>query len=419
MPVQPSSFLFLTTLKRSLSRNQPFIAVWLALFITIAGIGMVSPLLPKFASDMGASGIWVGLAFSGYTITQIPLMLVVGQLSDRFGKKRFLCLGLIIYAVAAVGYMLSPSYQELLAFRVFSGVGTALVIPVAYAYVGELSPTGSEGRYMGVLNVATIAGFGLGPALGGLIYDTFGMDATFLSMCVLSTLGFFTVLMFLPADPSREQVAAREAPTTSFPAMLKDNTMRAFVVFHLMLGISYGSVLAFLPIFMTDARQTSAAQVGLVISSRSIVNGVLSYPSGALSDRMNRVILVVAGGILLFVAISLIPSVGGFAALLPLLMAIGLCEAMTVPSATAIGVGKGREFGMGSVMGLGNMANATAMLIGSMLGGVIETSAGIDWVFRSAGLFGLACVTAFFFFIRRAKSGTSTPTTHIPTHFSA
>ncbi len=402
-PVRQPSPSTPARVKLSLSTNQPFIVVWLALFITIGGIGMVSPLLPKFAEDMGASGIYVGLAFSGYTITQIPLMLIVGRLSDRFGKKLFLCLGMIVYAIAALGYMLAPTYRELLVFRVLSGVGTALVIPIAYAYVGELAPLGREGRYMGILNVATIAGFGIGPVMGGFLYDSYGMDTAFFSMCILSAAGFLTVLLFLPPVPAAKQPAVREVRATSYISMLKDDNMRAVVAFYLMLGISYGAVLAFLPIFMTDVRQTSATQVGIVIASRSIVNGALSYPSGTLADRMNRVVLVVLGGALLFAAIALVPSVGGFAALLPLLMLIGLSEAMAVPSATAVGVGRGREFGMGSVMGLANMSNAVAMLLGSVGGGVIETSVGIEWVFRAAGIAGLACVLTFFFFMRRAK----------------
>jgi MFS family permease len=67
-------------------RNRPFIVVWLAVLISIAGIGMVSPLLAKFAEEMGATGSWLGLIFSGYAFTQIPLMPVVGRLADRFGK---------------------------------------------------------------------------------------------------------------------------------------------------------------------------------------------------------------------------------------------------------------------------------------------------------------------------------------------
>ena len=98
------------------ANRKAFLVVWLALFVTVTGIAMVTPLLPVFAEDMGASGIWLGLAFSGFAITQIPLMPVVGRLSDKFGKKMFLWAGLILYAIAAVGYVWSPSYHELVLF---------------------------------------------------------------------------------------------------------------------------------------------------------------------------------------------------------------------------------------------------------------------------------------------------------------
>ena len=159
---------------------------------------MVSPLLSVFAEEFGASGIWLGLAFSGFALSQIPLMPIVGRLSDRFGKRTFLWLGLLIYAIAAVGYFWAPGYKELVFFRIISGAGTAMVIPTAYAYVGELAPRGHEGRYMGLFNIAMIAGFGIGPMLGGIIHDSLGMDATFVSMGVLSIIGFFIALFFLP-----------------------------------------------------------------------------------------------------------------------------------------------------------------------------------------------------------------------------
>ncbi len=185
-------------LTRFLGRNRPFVVVWLAVLISIAGIGMVSPLLPKFAEDMGASGAWLGLIFSGYAFTQVPLMPVVGRLSDRFGKKLFLVVGLLLYVMAAAGYLWAPGYRELFLFRLVSGAGAAMVIPTAYAYIGDLTPRGREGRYMGVFNIAMVAGYGVGPTLGGLVYDSYGMHATFASMCIMSGVGFLVVLLLLP-----------------------------------------------------------------------------------------------------------------------------------------------------------------------------------------------------------------------------
>jgi len=230
-----------------ISHHRPFIVVWIALFVSIAGIGMVSPLLPVFAEDMGASGIWLGLAFSGFAISQIPLMPFVGGLSDRFGRKAFLWCGLLIYALAAAGYFWSPGYQELVIFRVFSGIGSAMVIPTAFAYVGELAPRGGEGRYMGLFNIALIAGFGIGPVLGGSIHDSYGMDATFVGMGMLSLAGCAIVFLLLPkrssssARPIFTAPSATPDPTTaSFVRLLKDNGIQGIVTFQMVYGLLFG-----------------------------------------------------------------------------------------------------------------------------------------------------------------------------------
>ena len=78
-----------------LSRH--FVVLWLATFIAVAGIGMVSPLLPVFAKDLGASGVWLGLTFSGFAITQTAATPFVGKLSDRLGRKKFIVIGFFIY----------------------------------------------------------------------------------------------------------------------------------------------------------------------------------------------------------------------------------------------------------------------------------------------------------------------------------
>lgn len=390
---------------RFLSNNKPFIVVWLALFISIAGIGMVSPLLPVFAQDMGASGIWLGLAFSGFAFSQVPLMPVAGRLSDRFGKKLFIWLGLLIYAIAAVGYVWSPGYQELVFFRVFSGVGAAMVIPTAFAYIGELAPPGQEGRYMGLFTIAFLAGFGIGPVLGGTVHDSFGMDAAFASMGVLATAGLLIVLLFLPASRPSSRAMQSNKPASSFSSMLRDETMRGLITFQLVFGLSYGSVLAFLGIFMTTVMGASVAHVGIVLSARSIQNGMLAYPFGWLADRVSRVVLVNIGMIAMSTGIFFIPWTRDFAMLLGLFMVMATFESVALPAAEAITVEKGRSLGMGSVMGVFNMAMSLGMIVGSVIGGLIQGSIGIGWVFRFAAVLGLVGVVVFNVFMRRAGAG--------------
>jgi len=385
-------------------RNRPFVVVWLALFVAIAGVAMVSPLLPVFAKEMGASGIWLGLSFSGFAISQIPLMLIVGRLSDRFGKRLFVWLGLLIYALAAIGYLWAPGYHEIVLFRVVSGVGAALVIPTAFAYVGELAPPGHEGRYMGLFNVALIAGFGIGPLMGGLVHDAFGMDATFIGMSLLSGLGFVVAFLFLPGRRRTSEGGELSEPSTSFAGMLKDNTMRGVITFQMVFGLSFGAVLAFLGIYMTSVLGTSLALVGVVMSARALQNGFLAYPFGWLADRANRVVMVAVGMTVMAAGTFAIPWIGSFAPLLGLFLVMGMFEGAAMPAINAITVDKGRTMGMGSVMGVFQTAMSFGLIIGSLAGGAIEDSFGVDWVFRYAAGLSLLGVPVFIMFMRRGAA---------------
>ena len=398
---QNTAFGLTPRLARFLFQNKPFVVVWLALFISIAGIAMVSPLLSVFAQDMGASGIWLGLAFSGFAISQIPLMLIIGRLSDRFGKRLFLWLGLLIFAIAAVGYFWSPTYKELVFFRIFSGIGSAMVIPTAYAYVGEMAPRGHEGRYMGLFNIAMIAGFGIGPMIGGMVYDRLGMDATFISMGILSCLGFIVAFFFLPGRKSSLPEEAHREASTPYAVMMKDDTIRGIITFQLVIGLSYGAVVTFLGIFMTSALGTNLTMVGIVMSVRAIQNGTLAYPFGWLADRMNRVTLATVGLLVIGACTLFIPWAGSFALLVVLFVILGTFESMASPSINAITVGKGRVLGMGSVMGIFNTAMSAGLLIGALAGGAIDDSYGTAWVFRYAAIFAFAGVVVFNLFMRR------------------
>jgi MFS family permease len=97
-----------------------------------------------------------------------------------------------------------------------------------------------------------------------------------------------------------------------------------------------------------------------------------------------------------------IPWLGSFGLLLGIFVVIGAFESMAMPSLNAITVEKGRLLGMGTVMGMLNMAMSLGLVTGSMVGGVIETSLGIDAVFRYAAVLGLVGIVAFNIFMLRS-----------------
>ena len=170
----------------------------LAIFSSMLGAGIVVPLLPLYAESMGATGLWLGFIFAGFSISRTVCTPVFGRLSDRKGRKLFLGIGLFTYALISFAYVLAADVYQLVLIRLVHGVSGAMILPIAQAYVGDLSPEGEEGRWMGYSNAAFFSGFGVGPLMGGLLADQWGMDFAFITMGILNLLAFIIAVILLP-----------------------------------------------------------------------------------------------------------------------------------------------------------------------------------------------------------------------------
>ena len=165
----------------------------LSIFSSMLGVGIVAPLLPLYAENLGATGIWIGIIFASFSISRTIIMPIVGWLSDRRGRKLFLCIGLLSYAIVSLGYIWADSVSQLTLVRLINGATAGMILPIAQAYVGDISPEGEEGKWMGYFNAAFFTGFGFGPLLGGVLTDHFGMNVAFSTMGGLNLLAFLIV----------------------------------------------------------------------------------------------------------------------------------------------------------------------------------------------------------------------------------
>ncbi|UCC59672.1 MAG: MFS transporter, partial [Dehalococcoidia bacterium] len=187
---------------------------------------------------------------------------------------------------------------------------------------------------------------------------------------------------------------------TPFATMLKDSNIRGIITFQMAFGSSFGAMLAFLGIYMTSTLDTSLTLVGIAMSVRALQNGALAYPFGWLADRVNRVVLASLGLMVMASGTLSIPWIGTVALLMGIFVVMGTFESMAVPSINAITVNRGRIYGMGSVMGVFNTAMSLGLVAGSLAGGAIEDSFGIEWVFRYAAMLGFVGIVLFNVFMR-------------------
>ena len=113
-----------------------FITLIMAVFVTATGAGLVAPLLPVYAHELGAGGLQIGLIFGAFSLTRTLFVPYFGKLSDRKEKKPLLTAGLFIYFMVSFPYIILKSVEMLIVLRLGQGFASAMILPVAQAYIG-------------------------------------------------------------------------------------------------------------------------------------------------------------------------------------------------------------------------------------------------------------------------------------------
>jgi DHA1 family multidrug resistance protein-like MFS transporter len=367
--------------------------ILLSLFIAVLGMGIIAPIMPIYATRMGATGISLGLMVAGFSISRGVLQPFVGGLSDRQGKKRFLVAGLFIYALSGLTYTLAISMRHLILIRLFHGIGSAMVVPIAMGYVGEMAPWGQEGRYMGLLNIALFAGIGGGPVIGGLFLDAMGINWPFYAMVALSVCSLLLVLTFLPPRRAKREASAGPSVFAVFLQMMRNTRVMGILLSRMSTMLILIPSMAFLPVLMSVFMDATGVQIGMVVASRTLVNALLQVPFGRMVDRFSKVALLVIGTLIISSTLFMVPLAHSFTQLIVLFTFTGIGEAIVWPCLGALAVEEGRYYGQGSIMGVFSMAMSAGVLLGSVGAGAVMDFVGLRYVFYAVSAF-LVCATA-------------------------
>jgi DHA1 family multidrug resistance protein-like MFS transporter len=375
----------------TLLKKRVFVVLFFSIFSSMLGIGIIVPLLPIYAESLGASSLWIGVIFSGFSISRSIFMPIVGRWSDKTGRKIFIAIGLLIYATISLGYILSDSVADLVMVRFIQGFSAAMIIPIAFAYIGDISPKSGEGGFMGIFSVSLFAGFGLGPLLGGVLKDQFGLDAAFYAMGSLCFFAFFLVLLLLPELHLHGQI---ERPR-SYVEIIRSPVTKGLIIFRSSNAFTRGILITFVPLFAHDTLRLTASQIGIILSSNILLTSLLQAPSGYMADRLARKGLIFWGSLWFGLCVALIPHMRSFAQIFALNILLGSVGALPLPAANALVVEEGRRYGMGALMGIFNLSMSLGLAAGPMLGGIIAGLGGVPPIFYLASLAGTAGALTF------------------------
>ncbi len=381
-----------------------FVTLFIAMFVTVTGVGIVVPLLPVYAATLGAGGFAIGMIFGGFSLTRSIFLPVFGRLSDIHGRKPFLVAGLFFYFLISLFFMLAHNVYALIVVRLVQGVASALIMPVAQAYVGEITPRGKEGLTMGIFNMSIFIGLSIGPLLGGVIQDHFGLNTAFGSMAGMAFIAFLLSLTMLP-KASSEKIASFGRAPVRWGLILADPVIVSMVLFRFLYTSCIGVVWGFLPVYGSVEFDLSSSAIGFLVMLGVSVSGLMHIPMGFLSDRWSKKKMVMAGGVVVALSMVMMGRAGGFYDLFAASMIFGVGGGISMPAVMALAVVRGnRSKAMGTVMAMITIGHSMGMLTGSVFAGIIMDLAGLEMAFFLGGVLMITGVVQFYMGTRRTAA---------------
>ncbi|MGD9332027.1 MAG: MFS transporter [Desulfobacterales bacterium] len=386
-----------------------FCVLFLAVLTAVTGVGIVVPLLPVYARDIGAGGFYIGMIFGIFSISRTAFIPYFGRASDRRGRKPFILVGLLGYAAVAVAFYYTTSVTMLITIRFFQGICSAMMMPVLQAYVGDITPDGREGLTMGIFNLATFVGLGLGPLFGGIISDHWGLQAAFACMGALALSGFGLNWWGLP--PRRHEKAfSQHAAPVAWRHLLGNREIIGLMAFRMAYTTCIGVIWGFLPIYADQSLHLSRTAIGALIMTGVMVSGIVHVPMGYLSDRLSKSGMVITGGILAAMGVLTFHWAQSLSAMLWSSTLFGLGGGIAMPALMGLVVIQGTHLhAMGAVMALLSLGHSAGMMAGALVAGLLMDRGLLDWAFPFGALVMLSGVIGFQRLFSRKAVGPEPP----------
>lgn len=372
-----------------------------------ASYTMLVPFLPMYLTqelgvDAASVNIWSGIVFSSTFLVSAIMAPIWGRMADTKGKRLMAIRASVLLTVSYFlgGIVTSP--EQLTLMRIFQGFAAGLW-PMELAIMTLYAPPGKLGFCLGTMQGVLTAGGVIGPLLGGILAESFGMRMSFF----FATAGlFFNSVMFIffvkePPNPAREDTAAAEAaPVEKSSSLLRIPLIRDMMV----CGMLVQMVILILQPIMTTYITRLAGDLpniifvsGLIFSLGGIAGTITAPFWGQLGQhhgffKTMAIALAFAG---VFITIQGIPdNLYWFAGMQ---FACGLFFSGINPSINAILAANTPSKFKGSVFGLFFSTQQIGCMIGPLLGGVVATFLGMKYVFFTAGVILIALSVAVYY----------------------
>lgn len=358
-----------------------------------------SPVLPLFASFLGADPAGVGLIAAISSFTGIVASIPAGLLSDRWGRKRMLLFSVLVFSTAPFLYLIVARLWQLALVRFYHGLATAIFVPVAMAMVSDLFHQG-RGEKLGWFSTSTLLGRFMAPIIGGsligfLVYNpALGFKAVYLVCGIAGILALLLVFKLPePQAMGKKRTPLGETLRTlkkvmANPGIFFTSGMEAAILF------AYGTFETFLPIYSIKIG-LSAYEVGIFLSAQVITLALTKPVMGRFSDRHGRKPQILTGALMGALCIGSLSIFKSFFPLLLLSILFGLSLSVVTSATSALVADFSRKETYGSAMGILGSIMDIGHTTGPLVSGIVAKYLGFSFAFMGASVI-LSMVACIF-----------------------
>jgi multidrug resistance protein len=361
-------------------------------FVDMLGLAMIIPLLPFYATKMGASATIVGVLIAAFSIAQLASAPLWGRFSDRYGRRPALLAGLIISAMAYVIFAYASTLWLLLISRVVQGFGGG-TIGVVQAYVADASDPNDRAKSLGWLSAATSLGAVVGPAIGSVLIH-WGRHAPGIASAIFCVLVSIFAGVYLRESneyaltTSEHQVPHQTSSSAvwSVIARPREPAQRLIWIYTVGIGAFYGTAPT-LPLILADRLPITEANVGffvMYLGGMGVIvrAGIL----GRMIEWLGEVRLTRLGLVLLATGLAMVAAVHSYLTLAIALTLMPLGTAFIFPCVTAMLSRVVPKKHRGLYMGVQHTFGGVSRVVFPLAAGIAMDHLGLGFPFVVAGV---------------------------------
>ena len=401
-----------------MTKNASLGFVFMVVFLDMLGFGLIMPVLPTLIMDLGqmpvdSAAVWAGWLGAGYAALQFIFAPIIGNLSDRFGRRPVLLASIFAFGLDYLLMAFAPTLWWLIVGRMIAGI-TGASFSAAYAYIADITPPEKRAANFGLIGMAFGLGFIMGPALGGML-GAYDPRLPFFAAAALAfinfTVGYFVLRESLTEENRRPFKLARANAFAGLKALGNQNKTVLWFVAALgvwqLAHLVYPSIWAY---FAIAAYGWEEFEIGLSLAcvgiSSALVQGLgLRYIAPKLGER-NAVIV----GVLSVLVVSLVYAFVRFDPLIYAALLFGGLQGFVQPSIAAMNSRAVGAASQGELQGASQAVGSLSAVIGPPLYALVFaqfTGAGAIFLFPGMPILmaaGIALVALALFLIGLSRS---------------